>query len=118
MVDGIIPRRRANMRFRVRTIMVAVVIVGLVMALTVLWWRAAEDIRSAHAELQGTRVANSEIRMALAVAQARADAAEQRAIAAEARAESLELQAKSAQRVDGDRDTSQKSHTRPPTAAQ
>ena len=44
MVDRIIPRRRENMRFRVRTMMVAVVILGLVMALTVLSWRAREDI--------------------------------------------------------------------------
>ena len=106
------------MRFRVRTIMVAVVIVGLVMALTVLWWRAREEIRRANIELQGTRVANAEIRMALAVAEARARSAEQRAIAAEARAELLELQAKAVQDVDGDQDTSQKPRTRPPTAAQ
>jgi hypothetical protein len=116
MVDRIIPRRRENMRFRVRTIMVAVVIVGLVMALTVLWWRAREDMRGAHAEVQATRIANAEITMALAVAQARAHAAEQRAIAAEARAESLELQAKAAQDVDGGRDASQKHRTRPTTA--
>jgi type II secretory pathway pseudopilin PulG len=118
MVDRIIPRRRENMRFRVRTIMVAVVIVGLVMALTVLWWRAAEEVRSAHAEMQATRLANDEIRMALAVAEARALSAEKRAIAAEARADLLKLQAKAIQDVDVDQDTSQKPRTRPSAAAQ
>ena len=95
------------MRFRVRTIMVAVVIVGLAMALTVLCWRAQEDIRRAEVELQLTRVCNSEIRMALTVALERARSAEQRAIAAEARAQLLELQANAIQDVDGDQDTGQ-----------
>ena len=103
------------MRFRVRTIMVAVVIAGLVMALTVLWWRAAEDIRSAHAEMQAIRIANAQISMASA---ARAHAAEQRALVAEGRVQMLELQAKAVQDMDGDQDTSQKPRTRPPTAAQ
>ena len=106
------------MRFRIRTIMVVVVIVGLVMALTVLWWRAQEEFRRANIELQGTRFANAEIRMALEVTEARFRSAEQRAIAAEARAELLELQAKAIRDVDGDQDTSQKSRSRPPTAAQ
>jgi type II secretory pathway component PulM len=92
------------MRFRVRTIMVAVVIVSLVMALTLLWWRAEQDIRSAQVEMQAARLVNAEIRMALDVAVARAHSAEQRAIAAEARAELLELRAKAVQDVDGDRD--------------
>ena len=106
------------MRFRVRTIMVAVVIVGLVMALTVLCWRAQEDMRRAHLELRGTQVANAEIRMALGVAEARARSAEQRAIAAESRAELLELQAKAVRDVDGDQDTSQKPRNRPQTSRQ
>jgi hypothetical protein len=106
------------MRFHVRTMMIAVVIVGLVTALTVLCWRGREEIRRANLELDGTRVANGEIRMALDVALARAHSAEQRAIAAEARAKLLELQAKAVQEVDGDQDTSQKPRTRPPTAAQ
>jgi type II secretory pathway pseudopilin PulG len=40
MVDRIIPRRRENMRSRIRTIIVAVVIVGLAMALVVQSLRA------------------------------------------------------------------------------
>jgi hypothetical protein len=108
MADRIISRWRENMRFRVRTIMVAVVIVGLAMALTVLCWRYQEDIRRTQLELEGTRIANTEIRMALEVAQDRARSAEQRAIAAEARAELLELQSKAVQDVGGDRHTNQK----------
>jgi hypothetical protein len=96
------------MRFRVRTIMVTVVIVGLVMALTVLWWRAQQDIRSAHVEMQAARLVNAEIRMALDVAVARAQSAEQRAIAAEASAELLELRAKAVQDVDMMQATGQK----------
>ena len=68
------------MRFRVRTIMVAVVIVGLVMALMVLWWRAREEIRRAHVELE--------------VAKTRATLAEALAKIADARAESVEFRAK------------------------
>lgn len=68
------------MRFRIRTLMSAVAIVGLVMALAPLSWRARE----------------------------RALLAEQRAIAAQARAKLVERQAKAVQDVDGDQDTSQK----------
>ncbi len=37
------------------------------MALTVLWWRAGEEIRRANIEMQGTRIVNAEIRLALDV---------------------------------------------------
>ena len=96
------------MRFRIRTIMVAVVIVGLVTALVVLWWRARDEIRRAHLEKT--------------VAELRADLAEKRAIAAEVRAQLIELQAKAvlqqSSHVDDDQDISQKPPTRQPSAAQ
>ncbi len=96
------------MRFRIRTIMIAVVIVGLGTALVVLWWRARDEIRRAYVER--------------AVAEDRAILADKRAIAAEARARLAELRAKEIlQRPphDGvDQDTSQKPPTRRPTVAQ
>jgi hypothetical protein len=96
------------MRFRIQTMMIAVAIVGLVTALVVLWWRARDEIRRAYVQM--------------AVAEDRAILADKRAIAAEVRAQSAELQAKEAlqrlSHVDDDRDRSQKSPTRRPTAAQ
>jgi hypothetical protein len=110
------------MRFRVRTIMIAIVIVGLVMALVVLWRRAAEDLYRTQIELQGTRIVNAELRMAMDVAQDRARSAEQRAIAAEARANAAELRAKEAlqqsSRVDGDPGMIHKPPTQAPSVAQ
>ncbi len=88
--------------------MIAVLIIGLVTALEVLWWRAAEEIRRAYLEMK----------MEMAVAEARARSAEQRAIAAEARVKLLELQAKAVRDVDGDQDTSQKPPSRRPSVVQ
>ena len=53
--QGLSPGRSKNMRFRIRTIMIAVVIVGLVTAWAVVWWRAREEIRRAHLEMQMAR---------------------------------------------------------------
>jgi hypothetical protein len=105
------------MRFRIRTIMLAVVIVGLVTALIVIWGRARDEIRLAHVEM--------------AVARYRAVLAERRAMAAEARAHLMaeeargrlvEQQAEEAlqrsSHVDGDHHTSQKPPTRLPSVAQ
>jgi hypothetical protein len=92
--------------------MIAIAIVGLVMALVELWWRAAEDLYRTQIELQGALLVNAEIRMAMDVAQDRARSAEQRAIAAEARANAAELRAKGAiqqsSHVGDDQDTNQK----------
>ena len=49
---GLRPDRRKNVRFRIRTMMIAAVIVSLVTALVVLGWRAREEIRRAHVELE------------------------------------------------------------------
>jgi len=96
------------MRFRVRTIMIAVVIVGLATAFAVLYWRARDEIRRAHVEL--------------AVAKDRAVLAELQTKLAEARAKSAELRAKDAlqqsSHVDGVRDTSQKPPSRRSSVAQ
>jgi hypothetical protein len=95
------------MRFRIRTIMIAVVMFGLVLALVVLWWRAREEIRRVHVELE--------------VAKTRATLAEALAKIADARAESVEFRAKEvleqSSRALGDQDTRKKPRTRPPTAA-
>ena len=107
------------MRFRIRTIMIAVVIVGLVTALVVLWWRARDEIRRARLEMEMVR----------AVAEDRARSAELQVKIAEARATSSELRALSAEReveelrrksstVDGDKNTKQEPPTRRPSAAQ
>src|SRR5580693_3981748 len=99
------------MRFRIRTIMIAIAIVGLVTALVVLRSRARDEIPRAYVDMK----------MEMAAAEARARSAEQRAIAAEARAKLLEAQARAvlerSSHVDKDRDTSQKSPTRQPPAA-
>ena len=96
------------MRFRIGTMMIAVVIVSLVTALVVLSWRAREEIRRVHVELE--------------VAKTRATLAEALAKIADARAESVEFRAKEvlkqASHVHGDQDTSQKPRTRQPSAAQ
>jgi hypothetical protein len=94
------------MRFRIRTIMIAVVIVGLVTAMAVMWERARDEFRRAHVEL--------------AVARDRAAFADNRAMAAEARAHLAEQKAEEAlQRnlVDGDQRTGRKPPTRLPSVA-
>jgi hypothetical protein len=100
------------MRFRIRTIMIAVVIVGLVTALAVLWWRAREEIRRAYVELQAQGV----------VVEDRTSLTELRVKVAEARAKSAEREVEELLRksshVDGDRDTSQKPPARQPSLAQ
>jgi hypothetical protein len=100
------------MRFRIRTIMIAVVIVGLVTALVVVWSRAREEIRRALVEMQ----------MARAVAEDRALSAEVRVKAAEARATSAERKVEELLRksshVEGDQDTNQKPPIRRPSVAQ
>jgi type II secretory pathway pseudopilin PulG len=85
------------MRFRIRTIMIAIAIVGLVTALAVQSWRA-----------QRQRVARELFASDFAVAEARANLVELRAKAV--------LQQSS--HVDHDQDTSQKLPTRQPSAAQ
>ena len=47
------------MRLRIRTIMLAVVIVGLVTALMVIWERARDEIRRAHVEIAVARARGS-----------------------------------------------------------
>jgi hypothetical protein len=91
--------------------MLAIMIVGLVTALVVLWWRAAQEIRRAHAEMQ----------MARAVAEDRAMRAEMLARNAEARAQSAERKVEELLRkssdVDGDQETSEKPPARRPSVA-
>ena len=96
------------MRFRIGTMMIAVLIVGLATALAVLWWRAREEIRRAHVEL--------------AIARDRATLAEALTKIAEARAESVEFRAmevlKQSSRALGEEATSQKPSSRRPSVAQ
>jgi hypothetical protein len=102
------PDRSENMRFRIGTMMIAVVIVSLVTALVVLGWRAREEIRRAHVELE--------------VAKTRATLAEALAKIADARAESVEFRAKEvlkqSSRALGEEATSQKPSSRRPSVAQ
>jgi hypothetical protein len=100
--------QKKNMRFRIRTIMIAVVFVGLVLAFVVLWRQARDEIRRAHVEI--------------AVARELAIQAETRALAAEARAQVVEQQAKailerSSQDAGDLPEAAQKSPTRRPNAA-
>ncbi len=95
------------MWFRIRTIMIAVVIVGLVTASLVLWSRARDEIRRASIER--------------ALAENRAVLADKRAIAAEIRRLAVLKAMEVLQRpphVDGDQDPSQKPPTRRPNVAQ